>query len=359
VTVGRRSGPAKVATQPQSDAAHQVAPGPDSPARGDALLRVSDLRVDFASERGRIRAVRGISFSLAPGECLAILGESGSGKSVTGRALLGLVDFPGRVKGSVEFQGQSLVGASEKELQKVRGEGIAMVFQDSLDSLNPVYSVGSQLAEIFRARRNMSRADARGQAVLLMEQVGIPQAASRLGDYPHQFSGGMRQRVCIAMAIALNPKLLIADEPTTALDVTVQAGILRLINRLTRETQMSLIFVTHDLSVARLVATRVAVMYAGKIVEEGPIDDIYHRPAHPYTRALMASQPGSARTWSDLRPIAGRPPDKAEAIPGCSFHPRCPVVHDRCRVEEPGLLQVAPLRRARCHFATEVLDGQL
>jgi peptide/nickel transport system ATP-binding protein/oligopeptide transport system ATP-binding protein len=319
------------------------------------LLKVDNLTVDFATDRGRVAAVRGVSFSLAAGQSLAILGESGSGKSVTGRALLGLVDAPARVRGSIEFMGENMIGWSEDRLNTVRGPGISMVFQDSLDSLNPVFSVGSQLTELLRVRDGMSRHDATARAIDLMQQVGIPAAAERVHDYPHQFSGGMRQRVCIALAIALKPRILIADEPTTALDVTVQAGILRLIRQLQRETGMALIFVTHDLSVARLIATDLAVMYAGKIVEQGRIDEIYRRPAHPYTRALLSSQPDTARTWADLRPISGSPPDKADIVSGCSFHPRCPLATDRCHAEEPALLLNEAGRLSRCHYSEEVL----
>ncbi|WP_416970815.1 ABC transporter ATP-binding protein [Streptomyces sp. 4F14] len=322
------------------------------------LLAVRDLAVDFATDRGRVAAVRGVSFTLKAGQSLAILGESGSGKSVTGRALLGLIDPPGRVRGTIEFEGNDLVGWDENRLNTVRGPGISMVFQDSLDSLNPVFSIGSQLTELLRVRQGMDRRAARERAVSLLRQVGIPAAGERLGDYPHQFSGGMRQRVCIALAIALRPRLLIADEPTTALDVTVQAEILRLIRNLRQETGMALVFVTHDLAVARLVATDVAVMYAGKIVERGAIDAIYRRPAHPYTRALLASQPESARTWSDLRPIPGSPPDKAHAVPGCAFHPRCPLATARCTTEAPELLPLAEAdRSSRCHHTEEALHA--
>jgi len=342
----------RVDTEPEAATA-----GRHDPPDAGSLLRVADLAVDFGSDRGQIRALRRLSFTLDEGESIAIVGESGSGKSVTGRALLGLVDHPGRVRGTIEFQGRNLVGAGEAELSRVRGEGIAMVFQDSLDSLNPVYSVGSQLSEILRVRRGLSRANARSEAAKLMAQVGIPNAARRLGEYPHQFSGGMRQRICIAMAIALRPQVLIADEPTTALDVTVQAGILGLIRRLQRETQMALIFITHDLSVARLVANRVAVMYCGQIVEQGPIEEIFARPAHPYTRALLSSNPSAALTWDELRAIPGKPPDNLELVAGCAFHPRCPLATNRCRVDEPGLNPVDARRHSRCHYAADVLDG--
>jgi peptide/nickel transport system ATP-binding protein/oligopeptide transport system ATP-binding protein len=323
------------------------------------LLQVADLRVEFRTDRGTVRAVRGVDFSLAPGESLAVLGESGSGKTVTGRAVLGLVDPPGRVLGSVRFRGREIVGAGEDELREVRGPGMSTVFQDSLDSLNPVFTIGSQIAEIFQVRLGWSRTEARAEAVRLMEEVGIPSAQERLNDYPHQFSGGMRQRICIAMAIALKPALLIADEPTTALDATVQAGILKLIRRLQAEHGMALVFVTHDLGVARAVADRLAVMYAGQIVEEGPIDQLFANAAHPYTRALLHSHPAAVSSWRDLRPIAGSPPNTTTTIAGCAFHTRCPIARARCGDDLPPLHDVATGRRSRCHYFEEVLGDHL
>jgi len=321
---------------------------------GEPLLAIEDLRVRF----GAVNAVRGISLAIAPGESVAILGESGSGKSVTGKAIMGLVNPPGRLEGSVRFAGEQLVGRSETELAAVRGPGIAMVFQDSLDALNPVFSVGDQIMEILTVRLGWSRDRARAEAIRLMQLVGIKEAETRLGDYPHQFSGGMRQRICIAMAIALKPRLLIADEPTTALDVTVQAGILKLINQLQRDSGMALLFVTHDLAVARQVARQLIVMYAGQIVERGPIDEVFARPAHPYTRALLASNPGSVTHWSQLQPIAGNPPDKSTVFTGCAFAPRCARAVPRCAAEAPELRSVAAGRDSRCHFAEELLDGR-
>ncbi len=267
------------------------------------LLRVTDVEVDFETRFGTVRAVRGVSFSVGMGDAVALVGASGSGKTVLNRSLLGLVDEPGVVRGKIAFDGLDIIGSSEVALRKVRGLGMAMVFQDSLDGLNPVFSIGSQLTEVLTVRLNMSRRDAKAEAIRLMGQVGIPEPDERIHNYPHQFSGGMRQRICIAMAIGMRPKILIADEPTTALDVTVQAGILRLIQKLQDDTGMGLIFVTHDLAVARLISRRVMVMYAGKIVEQGLTEEVFKRPQHPYTQALLAAHPGRARTWRDLQPI--------------------------------------------------------
>lgn len=267
------------------------------------LLEVSNVRISFESGFGKVDAVRGISMSMDQGDAIALVGASGSGKTVFGRSLLGLVDAPGVVEGSIRFAGTEIVGASEKKMREIRGLGIGMVFQDALDGLNPVYSIGAQLSEICKVRLGRSNAEAKALAIKLMEQVGIRNAAERYNDYPHQFSGGMRQRICIAMAIGMKPKILIADEPTTALDVTVQAGILRLIRSLQAETGMGLIFVTHDLAVARTISTRIVVMYAGQIVEEGRTEEIFKRPQHPYTQALLAAHPGRVRSWRDLQPL--------------------------------------------------------
>jgi len=266
-------------------------------------LSVKNVEIDFETQRGTVRAVRGVDFSIGMGDSIAMVGASGSGKTVLGRSLLGLVEEPGIVRGSINFEGTEIVGCSETELRKIRGRGIAMVFQDALDGLNPVFSIGTQLSEIFTVRLKMSPRDAKTEALRLMQQVGIPRAEDRYDDYPHQFSGGMRQRICIALAIGLKPRILIADEPTTALDVTVQAGILRLIRKLQDDTGMGLIFVTHDLAVARLISKRVLVMYAGKIVEQGETEAIFNDPQHPYTRALLGAHPARARSWRELEPL--------------------------------------------------------
>jgi oligopeptide transport system ATP-binding protein len=269
----------------------------------EPLLQVRDLSIAFDTLHGVVGAVRGVSFDIGRGDAVALVGASGSGKTVLNRSLLGLIEPPGMVSGSIRFEGREIVGQTDAALQSVRGAGMAMVFQDSLDGLNPVWTVGSQLIEMLTVRLGMSRAEARREAVQLLRQVDIPRPEERFGDYPHQFSGGMRQRACIAMAIGLRPQILIADEPTTALDATVQAGILALIRRLQDQTGMSLIMVTHDLAVARQVSSRVLVMYQGQIVESGETNEIFTGAKHPYTRALLAAHPGRARSWRDLEPI--------------------------------------------------------
>jgi oligopeptide transport system ATP-binding protein len=268
-----------------------------------AVLSVKDVNIEFQTRTDVVRAVRGVSFDVGLGDAIALVGASGSGKTVMSRALLGLVDAPGTVSGSIMFDGHQLVGAPESELRSIRGTGVAMVFQDALDALNPVYSVGAQLAEIGTVRLGLDRAAARANAIRLLQQVGIPDAEKRFHDYPHQFSGGMRQRVCIAMAVGMRPKIMIADEPTTALDVTVQAGILNLITELQAETGMGLIFVTHDLAVARRISKQMLVMYAGQIVERGPTEQVFEHPQHPYTKALLGAHPGRVRSWRELEPI--------------------------------------------------------
>ncbi len=323
-----------------------------------ALLEMRDLVIRFPGLAGTVTAVRGVNLTLRAGDSIAVLGESGSGKSVTSRAILGLIESPpAELSGSIRFEGQEILGKSDAELRDVRGAGVAMVFQDSLDSLNPVYTIGAQLTELLRVRLNYSRAEARAEALNLMSQVGIPAPKERIDDYPHQFSGGMRQRICIALAIALRPRLLLADEPTTALDVTVQAGILKLIRRLRAERNMALIFVTHDLAVARAVADRLVVMYAGEVVEEGSIEAVFANPSHPYSRALLNSHPSAVAHWSLLHPIAGSPPDKSETISGCAFHTRCPRARERCASDKPPLYPVSKDRASRCHYWQEELDA--
>ncbi|MEU3185239.1 ABC transporter ATP-binding protein [Streptomyces sp. NPDC006923] len=323
------------------------------------LLEVRDLRVEFHTRDGIARAVNGVSYAVDAGETLAVLGESGSGKSVTAQAVMGILDTPpGRITGGeVLFGGRDLFGLTAERRRRIRGAEMAMIFQDALSSLNPVLTVGAQLGEMFIVHRGMSRREARVKAVELMDRVRIPAARERVDDYPHQFSGGMRQRVMIAMAMALGPSLIIADEPTTALDVTVQAQVMELLAELRRERDMGLILITHDLGVVADVADRIAVMYAGRIVETAPVHDIYRAPAHPYTRGLLESIPRLDRKGRQLYAIKGLPPNLLDIPPGCAFHPRCPLARDVCRAEVPPLYEVAPGRRSACHFWTETLDG--
>jgi oligopeptide/dipeptide ABC transporter ATP-binding protein len=296
------------------------------------ILKVDDLKVSFATEDGVVQAVGGVSFELRAGEVLAIVGESGSGKSVTSQTITGLTRAPNaRITGSVTYRGRELNGLDDDQLRDVRGEQIAMVFQDPMSSLNPVYRVGDQITEMIRAHRDVSKHEAAARAVELLRSVGIPNPERRVRHYPHEFSGGMRQRVMIAMALALEPDVLIADEPTTALDVTVQAQILRLIDQLNRDRDLAVILITHDLGVVAEVADRVVVMYAGQIVEDATLDEIFYDPQHPYTWGLLGSlmrldQSRSAR----LAQIPGQPPSLLAPPAGCRFAPRCAHAFDKC-----------------------------
>ncbi|MDT6986744.1 ABC transporter ATP-binding protein [Streptomyces lusitanus] len=323
------------------------------------LLEVRDLHVEFRTRDGVAKAVNGVTYGVDEGETLAVLGESGSGKSVTAQAVMGILDTPpGRITGGeVVFQGRDLLKLKEDERRRIRGAEMAMVFQDALSSLNPVLTVGDQLAEMFTVHRGMSRKDARAKAVELMDRVRIPAARERVRQYPHQFSGGMRQRIMIAMAIALEPALIIADEPTTALDVTVQAQVMELLAELQREYRMGLILITHDLGVVADVADRIAVMYAGRIVESAPVHDIYKAPAHPYTRGLLDSIPRLDHKGRELYAIKGLPPNLTRIPPGCPFHPRCPLARDVCTTDDPPLYEVSGTRGSACHFWRECLDG--
>ena len=299
-----------------------------------------------------------MSYHLDKGETLAILGESGSGKSVSAQAIMGILDTPpGYItSGEIRYQGRDILQLSKDEQRALRGAEIAIVFQDALSALNPVFTVGAQIAEMFRVHRGTSKKEAMVHAGELMDLVHIPSAKNRLKDYPHQFSGGMRQRVMMAMALALDPKILIADEPTTALDVTVQAQIMDLLLELQADNGMGLILITHDLGVVGEVADRVAVMYAGRIVETGGINEIFGSPGHPYTVGLMNSVPRVDQRGQRLSPIVGAPPNLADIPSGCSFHPRCPRAELRCSEERPELREVVLGRQSACHFAEEVLD---
>src|SRR5690625_2425370 len=331
----------------------------------EPLLEVDDLHVEFRTQHGVVRAVNGISYTVSPGESLAILGESGSGKSVSAQAIMGILDTPPGfiTEGSIKFRGADMLTMSAGEQRDIRGPGISIVFQDALSSLNPVFTVGHQIAEMFRAHRGTSRKEAKAHAVELLERVGIPAAKARANDHPHEFSGGMRQRVMIAMALALDPEVLIADEPTTALVVTVQAQIMALLDELQRATGMRLALITHDLHVVNEVGDRVAVMYAAENVERGEIDAVFTDPAHPYTEGLMASVPEAEVKGKRLRPITGTPPNLAAIPSGCPFHPRCPRARfgaeagpgRDCAVDVPPLLEVRAARHSACHYSEEVL----
>ncbi|MBK7723640.1 MAG: ABC transporter ATP-binding protein [Austwickia sp.] len=323
------------------------------------LLEVEDLHVEFHTADGIAKAINGVSFSLDEGETLAILGESGSGKSVTAQAIMGILDMPPAAipQGRILYCGADLLTMPEDERRTTRGPQISMIFQDALSSLNPVFPVGWQIAEMFRQHRGMNKADAYAEAVRLMERVAIPGAKQRVKAYPHQFSGGMRQRIMIAMAISLDPAVLIADEPTTALDVTVQAQIMQLLADLQDERKMGLILITHDLGVVADVADRIAVMYAGRIVETADVYEIYRQPAHAYTRGLLESIPRLDQKGQTLRAIGGLPPNLMRIPPGCAFNPRCRFAQEICRRERPELVEVRPGRFAACHFVEEVLHA--
>lgn len=319
---------------------------PDAP-----LLTVENLQVRFATHQGSFHAVNGIGYTLSAGETFGILGESGSGKSVSQEAVLGIVRCPpGHVSGSVRFRGIELVGAPEPVRRSVRGQGIAMIFQDAVTSLNPGLTVGFQIAEMYRVRMGVDRRSAMRRAAELMDHVRIPSARERIKDYPHQFSGGMSQRVMIAMALAQDPAVLIADEPTTALDVTVQGQILALLRELQIESGLALVLITHDLGVIAEVADRVAVMYAGRIVESAPIESIFRAPSHPYTAALMESMPHLETRQSRLKAITGAPPVLSRIPPGCAFHPRCALAQERCRSIRPQRREVSRDHFSACHY---------
>jgi peptide/nickel transport system ATP-binding protein len=322
------------------------------------IIAVRDLRVEFTTEAGHLQAVGGVSFDVSPGEVLAIVGESGSGKSVTAQTIIGLTRSPNaRIEGSVRLHDEELIGAREQVLRQVRGDRLAMIFQDPMTSFNPVQRIGDQIVEAIQAhRKEVAKDEALERAAELLDAVGIPNAARRVGDYPHEFSGGMRQRAMIAMALSLDPDLLIADEPTTALDVTVQAQILELLARLNRDRGLATILITHDLGVVAEVADRVLVMYAGRIVEQGTLDEIFYDPQHPYTWGLL----GSLTRIDEARPerlpqIPGSPPSLLDLDAGCAFRPRCPHAFDRCPQMPP--LEArgpdAPAHLDRCWLAAD------
>jgi peptide/nickel transport system ATP-binding protein len=303
------------------------------------LLEVKHLRVEFPTRRGVLTAIDDVSFAINPGEVLGVVGESGAGKSITGTAIIGLLEPPGRIaKGEILLNGRRIDNLGYDEMRKIRGKEIGAVFQDPLTSLNPLYTVGRQLMETIQTHTGMNEAAARKRAIELLAETGIPAPDKRIDHYPHQFSGGMRQRVVIALALAVNPKLVVADEPTTALDVSIQAQIIQLLKKLCREHGTAVMLVTHDMGVIAETADRVAVMYAGRIAEIGPVADVIHKPQHPYTKGLMGSIPVMGADVARLAQIDGAMP-RLTAIPqGCAFNPRCPQVFEKCRQDRPDLL---------------------
>ncbi|MBM6592847.1 ABC transporter ATP-binding protein [Microvirga pudoricolor] len=317
------------------------------------VLSVRDLHVEFVTRRGVLKAIDGISFDIAKGEVLGVVGESGAGKSVTGSAVVGLIDPPGRIAGGeVILSGMRIDNLPPEELRRVRGKRIGMIFQDPLTSLNPLYRVSEQLVETIRTHTNLSSSAARKRAIDLLAEVGIPAPDRRIDSYPHEFSGGMRQRVVIALALCAEPELIIADEPTTALDVSVQAQIITLLKRLGRDHGTAIMLVTHDMGVIAETADRVAVMYAGRIAEIGPVRDVVQNPLHPYAKGLMGAIPSLEVETDRLVQIPGSMP-RLSAIPtGCAFNPRCPFAFDRCRVERPEPIQ-RDLHRVACHLYDE------
>jgi peptide/nickel transport system ATP-binding protein len=325
----------------------QSLPGFDASA---PLLEVTDLNVRFPTEDGLVHAVRGVDYTLRSGEVLGIVGESGSGKSVTSLAVMGLLPGSARVTGSVRYRGQELLGQNDRSMSRIRGKGVSMIFQDPMTSLDPVYKVGAQIEETLRIHdKSLSSKAAESRAVELLELVGIPNAGERVNSFPHEFSGGMRQRVVIAIAMANQPEVIIADEPTTALDVTVQAQILEVLQTALRETGAAMVMITHDLGVVAGIADRVLVMYAGRPVEIGSVEDIYYEPRMPYTLGLLGSLPRlDAPTRERLTPITGSPPSLVNMPPGCPFAPRCPLHIAECDEAEPPLVQVGPGHDAAC-----------
>ncbi len=320
------------------------------------LLEVKDLRTYFETEDGVVKAVDGISFELKRGETLGIVGESGSGKSVANLSLMRLIpEPPGKiVSGEILFGGRDVLKLSPREVRDIRGKQIAMIFQDPMTSLNPFMRISKQLMEVTQTHLGHTRERARAHAIKMLEQVGIPDARERAGSYPHEFSGGMRQRVMIAMALSCQPELLIADEPTTALDVTIQAQILELIKRLKAETGASVILITHDLGVVAGMTDQIIVMYAGKVFEQAPTAELFTRPGNPYTRGLLRSVPDPLAEQGSLYQIPGQPPDLARLPPGCPFAPRCERAEDICRNEFPPFVQLTREHYSLCHFADEV-----
>ena len=346
-----------------TDLTRDVTESTSSPeGAGGALLSVRDLHVEFPTDDGVVRAVDGVSFDIHAAETLGIVGESGSGKSVTSMAILGLLPRYAKVSGEILFRGESLLGRPEKELRPFRGNRIAMVFQDALASLNPVFKVGHQIAEAILVHNRLPGNEVRERVLELLDIVGIPDARKRADQYPHEFSGGMRQRAMIAMAIANEPDVLIADEPTTALDVTIQAQVLEVMQRIQDRTDSAIILITHDLGVVAGIADRVVVMYAGRPAETGTVDEVFYESRHPYTRGLLASLPRLDRRKGDERlyRIKGQPPSLIHVPSGCAFHPRCPVAElpGVCSREVPAPVLLGPTHSSACHFAQSLDERQ-
>jgi len=353
------SGPVGAGGGPQppprpADNGPAMAPGPAP------LLEIADLRVTFATEEGVARAVDGVDLVVRSGETVGLVGESGCGKSVTALAVLRLVEHPGHIAhGSrVRFEGRDLLALAERDIRAVRGNHLGLIFQEPASALNPVLTIGSQIAEVIRAHQHATRSEARWRAIEMLRAVGIPDAEKRAGHYPHQLSGGMRQRALIAIALACRPHLLIADEPTTALDVTIQAEILELLDGLQRSLGMAVLLITHNLGLVAERTRRVYVMYGGQIVEEAPTDALFAAPAHPYTRGLMAAVPRLDSPRERLAAIPGQVPPATAWPPACRFHPRCPLAFERCTTEMPPLLAAGEARKARCWLANSRTVGR-
>jgi peptide/nickel transport system ATP-binding protein len=312
------------------------------------LLEVKQLRVEFPTRRGTLVALDDVTFDIAPGEILGVVGESGAGKSLTGASIIGLLEPPGRIAaGEIRLEGERIDNLPPERMRAIRGRRIGAIFQDPLTSLNPLYTIGRQLIETIQTHLPLNASEARARAISLLQETGITAAEARFDQYPHQFSGGMRQRVVIALALAAEPKLIVADEPTTALDVSIQAQIIALLKRTAKQHGAAVMLVTHDMGVIAEASDRVAVMYAGRVVEIGPVQQVIHQPAHPYTVGLMGSIPSMTSARERLLQIDGAMPRLNAIPPGCAFNPRCPKVFERCRVERPDLLQ-APATRAAC-----------